>query len=403
MIQNHANAHLYFLFFGALLLIGLYYWSALRKAARIAAFAHVDSMNKIADRLSKPKQLIKRILMVCAYLLLIYSIMRPQGAAQPQGDSKEQENAAIESKLSLEDMQKDAEDGNKVKVRDSARDVIFLLDVSGSMGVEDLYPNRLQKAKDMISDMLTVMKSEHVALVIFTSVPSVKCVLTLDHTYFKDVLSSVVINDNDFKGTRFTPALTEIIERQFDFSDNKYKELIVITDGGDTQAEGLSGESKKQFEQSIYDLAKKGFDEKKIRIHTVGLGTRGGAIIKDESGAILKDENGQPVRSSLNEAFLQNISKNSQGVYVPAADSNINMEEIYQNKIAVERQDMIKEKEIEVNKDSLKELVQKQKSKEEQKILYQEFYFYPLFFVILLLIIEFSLNTRKTVRKESGQ
>ena len=52
------------------------------------------------------------------------------------------------------------------------------------MGAEDLSPNRLEKAKDYISDMIDIFDGEHVGLVVFTSTPSVKCVLTLDYTYF---------------------------------------------------------------------------------------------------------------------------------------------------------------------------------------------------------------------------
>jgi Ca-activated chloride channel family protein len=206
----------------------------------------------------------------------------------------------------------------------------------------------------------------------------------------------VRINDNDYAGTKFSPALKEIIDRQFDFSENKYKDLIIITDGGDTDLEGLKGEDKKAFANSIYDIAEQGFDEKRIRIHTVGLGTRAGSIVLG-----VKDSNGNPVRSSLNEEFLKNISQKAKGIYVSVEDSHVDMKEIFRKNIAIQGPyDLEKEREIELDEDKLKELVQKQKEKEEKKVVYEEFYIYPLILAVILLVVEFFISEKKRGRKE---
>ena len=395
-IENYANLHFYLLYFLLIPLIALFIWSKHRKEKRMAAFAHSESMKKIADSMSRPKIVIKQVLLCISFCLLIFAILRPQGNPQDlnkpeDSDDKDKDN---NSSLSLEDISK-GKDGKKAKIRESARDVIFLLDVSGSMGAEDLTPNRLERAKDMIADTVSAMNSEHVGLIIFTSVPSVKSILTLDYSYFKSVLRTVNLNDNDYTGTKFTAALTEIIDRQFDFSKNKYKELIIITDGGDTDVEGLQGEQKEALENSIYELAKRGYEEKGIRIHTVGIGSRKGSVLPG-----LKDEKGNPVKSSLNEAFLQKIAKNASGIYVPAADNNVNMEDIYRNKIvAGTDKDVIREKEINVDENKLKELVQKEKQQKEKKMVYEEFFIYPCLLLIILLIVENFITVRKKPKK----
>ena len=400
-IETYANENLYFLLFGVLGLIAIYVWSHHRRQARVAAFAHVESMKKIADAISMRKRIVKRVMLCLAYLLIVFAVMRPQGNPDQRVNPPEDKEAEkqVSSGISLQDVKAKDEDGKTITVRDSARDVIFLLDVSASMGAEDLYPNRLEKAKDMIRDTVDAFESEHVGLVVFTSVPSVKCVLTLDYAYFKQALNAVTINDNDFAGTKFTPALEEIVDRQFDFSDNKFKELVIITDGGDTDLEVLEGADKTNFEQAIYDLSKRAREDKGIRIHSIGLGTRAGAVVQG-----VKDENGNPVKSGINEALLQGISKNANGIYVSASNGNVDMTQIYTTKIAsVKDRDLQQESETTVDEEKLKELVQKQRQTQEEKVVYEELYTYPIFIAVLLLIGELILGDRKRAPRRKSE
>jgi Ca-activated chloride channel homolog len=392
-IEAYANENLVYLFFGVFVLMAIFIWYHHWKIARAARFAHIKSFEKIADSISRPRKIVKKTLICLVYLLLVFSLMRPLGNPDQEleRESGKSGDKTIVTSLSLEDISQDegAKDGQKVVVRENARDIIFLLDVSASMGAEDLYPDRLSKAKLMIKDIIDGLDGEHVGLVVFTSVPSVKCVLTLDYTYFKKVLDSIKINDNDFAGTKFIPALTEIINRQFDFSENKFKELMVITDGGDTDLEGLQGDDRKRFLEDLHALVKKAHDEKGIRIHTIGLGTRSGSLVQG-----VKDDQGNPVRSSLQEEFLAQISREARGIYVAVADSNVDMRQVYEKNIRTDEAGEI-EKEIALNPDKLKELVQKEKEQEEVKVVYEELYIYPLFAAILLLIFEFFISETK--------
>ena len=393
-IEAYGNPNLVYLFFPVLLLVGLFIWSYHWKKGKMDAFAHIASMRKIADSVSIPLRIFKRVLICLSYLLLVYALMRPQGSLdQTLNDGNDQANKKqTTSDISLEDMQK-KEGGEKVKIRENARDIIFLLDVSASMAAPDLYPSRLEKAKYMIRDIVSCLDGEHIALVVFTSVPSVKCILTLDYTYFKQILDKVTINDNDYAGTQFTPALKEIVDRQFDFSENKFKDLIIITDGGDTTLDQLTGNDREQFENTLFTLSEKAFEDKGIRIHTLGIGTRAGAIVQG-----VKDEQGQPVKSSLQEDFLKGIAHHAKGVYVAVEDSNVNMADIYKKHIAPEGKTDL-EKEMTLDRDKLKELVQKQKEEEERKVVYKEYYAYSLALAILLIVLEYFIPERRRSRR----
>lgn len=387
-VQKFGNENLVYLIFGVGLIGLLFYYIYHWKNNKMSEFAHIESAKKIFDGISKNKRIFKYIILCIVYILFCISIMRPQGSADDLPDENEDENKK-EINLDLSKSSKKEEDNQKIKVKEAARDIVFLLDVSGSMGAEDLSPNRLEKAKDYITDIVDALDGEHVGLVVFTSTPSVKCVLTLDYTYFKQVLKSVVINDNDYMGTKFTPALNEILNKQFDYSDNKNKELIIITDGGDTDLEVLKGNAKAQFEENLFSLVKKGYEENKIRIHTIGLGTAAGSIVPG-----VKGEAGDYVKSSLNDSFLKNISKNAGGVYIAAEDGDPDMKAYYKKHIGT-ASDVLKEKEINVDKKLLNDLVQKKRAEEDLKVIYKELFWIPTGLAALLLIFEYLISERK--------
>jgi len=387
-IHKFGNESFVYLIFGVGLVILLFYYIYHWKINKMSEFAHVESAKKIFDSVSKNKRIMKYALLCIVYILFCLSIMRPQGYSDDLPDENEDENKK-EINLDLSKSSKKEEDNQKIKVKEAARDIVFLLDVSGSMGAEDLLPNRLEKAKDYITDIVDELDGEHVGLVVFTSVPSVKCVLTLDYTYFKQVLKSVVVNDNDYAGTKFLPALNEIINKQFDYSDNKNKELIIITDGGDTDLEALKGDAKIQFEENLIELVKTGFETNKIRIHTIGLGTVVGSIVPG-----VKDESGEYYKSSLNDSLLKNISKNAGGIYLGAEDGDPDMKAYYKKYIG-KATDELKEKEINVDKKLLNDLVQKKRTEEDRKVIYKEFYWIPTGLAALLLIFEYLISERK--------
>lgn len=394
-IEKYGNEIAIYLMFGSIVVAMILYYSFQWKRKKMLEFAHMDSAKKIFEAISLKKRIFKACLITMSFIFLIVALMRPQGLPdQEKKDAKKKNKTEVVKKID-EDKSGKGND-RKVRMRESARDIIFLLDVSASMGAEDLTPNRLEKAKDFIIDIVEVLKGEHVGLVVFTSVPSVKCVLTLDYTYFKQVLRSVEINDNDYAGTKFTPALNEIINKQFDFSDNKYKELILITDGGDTELESLKGENKTAFAKQIYDLCEKGYGENQIRIHTLGIGTKSGSILQG-----IKNYNGKRVRSSLNAAFLQKISQVAKGVYIPVADGDLDLKSVYTNEIAKNSElEEERVKEVLIKQKKLNNYVQKQKETEERKIIYRELYYIPLLISLLLLTLEFYISDKKRVKRK---
>jgi hypothetical protein len=392
-IVSYAHPERVYLFFGIFVLLAIFLGSYHVGKRRASRFAAQKSWCNLAQPVLLVRQITKKILLALTYLLLVFALIQPLGKPDFLTDeSGEQQPKTLQGSLSKQDKQ---EKEQTVRVRENARDIIFLLDVSASMGAEDLYPNRLAKAKEIINDVIATLDGEHIGLVVFTSIPSVKCVLTLDYTYFRQILDKVEINDNDFAGTKFMPALTEIIDKQFDFSTNKYKELIIITDGGDTDLAGLPVADRQTAAAAIYDLSQTAYDDKGIRIHTIGLGTPAGAIIR---GVV--DKNGQPVKAGIDADFLQQISKRAKGVNIIAADGFVDIGKVYRRQIAVDRDEQIAGA-MKIKQNALKELLQKETDEGEQKITYKELYILPLFLALCLLVIEFFIPIGRYRKKTS--
>ncbi len=388
--NNPNNAYLIFLIFAIAI---LYYWSWVWKKKKVKEFAHIESIKKIADQTSNAKRLAKMILVGLAFICLVFSLMRPLGKLDELGNDDKADENKKEKAGDLEIAGDEDQKQLKVKVKDSARDIIFMLDVSASMSAEDLYPNRLEKAKDYILDLVDKLKGEHIGLVVFTSAPSVKCVLTLDYTYFRQVLQSVVINDNDYGGTQFKPSLEEVLLKQFDFSENKQKDLIIITDGGDTQLEGLTGDAKKSLENEIYDLVKNANEKNDIRIHAIGIGTMGGSVIQG-----VKDEHGNFVRSGLQEEFLMGLSQSANGIYISAEDGDLSLGSFYEQYVKKTNSKGNEEQDVDMNRDSLNKMIQNKIEEDTVKIEYKELFYWPLLLGLLLIIVDFFISEKRRVK-----
>jgi Ca-activated chloride channel family protein len=202
-------------------------------------------------------------------------------------------------------------------------DIMFVLDVSRSMLAEDLKPNRMERAKQSIGDVLTVLGGDRVGLVTFAGSAVLNCPLTINYSAFRMELEEVGPLTNTRGGTLIGDAI-RLASDSFVDQIKKYKAIVVITDGEDQESYPV-------------EAAKKAFEEKGIRIYTVGLGdTNEGARVptdKDGKRLYLQHE-GQEVWTKMNPQALRDIAVAGGGAYVPAGTSNIDLGQIYQDKIA---------------------------------------------------------------------
>jgi Ca-activated chloride channel family protein len=200
-------------------------------------------------------------------------------------------------------------------------DVVIVLDVSKSMLAEDVAPNRLTRARVEISEMVKQLPGQRVGLVAFAGRAAIVCPLTPDQAYFNLALRGVDTRTVSRGGTRIGEAVRKALEA---FPDGGGAKLIVlITDGEDHESNPLDAAK----------LAKAAG----VRIVAVGLGSEEGSpitITDPKTGAhtqMLHD--GQPVISRLDGATLRQMALETNGAYVPAGTSALDLESIVNQNI----------------------------------------------------------------------
>lgn len=188
-------------------------------------------------------------------------------------------------------------------------DLMIALDVSKSMLATDIKPNRLERAKQLITKVVEQMPDEKVGLVVFAGRAYLQMPLTVDHSAAKMFISAVNTNDVPVQGTVISNALTMSVAA-FNPQDKSYKSILLISDGEDHDR-GASAVAR--------DLAKQG-----VMVNTIGIGSPSGAPIPDEiTGQYKIDKNGNTVISKLNEQALKSISDATGGIYQLYNDPDI--------------------------------------------------------------------------------
>ena len=185
-------------------------------------------------------------------------------------------------------------------------DILILLDTSISMDATDVKPSRMEKAKYELGRLINSLNGDRVGLIAFAGSAHLHCPLTEDYSALRLFLNMI---DTDLiynKGTDLAEAI-ELAIKNIKDDESKFKVLLLVSDGEDHQGIAI-------------DFARKA-KESGVIIHTLGVGTLGGAPIPilDDLGNRIdfkKNNKGQVVTSTLNELVLREISDITNGLYI---------------------------------------------------------------------------------------
>lgn len=187
------------------------------------------------------------------------------------------------------------------KISRKGSDIMIALDVSKSMLAQDIKPNRLERAKQMISKIIDNSPDDKIGLVIFAGRAYLQMPLTLDHAAAKMYLNSASPDDVPTQGTVISQAL-KMSYAAFNPKEKTYKSVLLISDGEDHDDEAI-------------EVAKQ-LSEQGVMINTIGIGSVLGAPIMDEeTGQYKIDSKGETVISKLNEQELRDIAVTGQGIF----------------------------------------------------------------------------------------
>jgi Ca-activated chloride channel family protein len=183
----------------------------------------------------------------------------------------------------------------------SGVDVMIALDVSNSMLAQDIKPNRLERAKQVLSRIADKMGNNRMGMVVFAGQAFLQMPLTADLAAAKLYVSSASTDAVPTQGTEIGAAL-RMCSAGLDTKEKKYKAIILISDGEDHD---------EKAEEVVKELQDNG-----VVVHTIGIGSPQGAPIFDPgTNDFKKDEGGNTVISKLNEQELQAIATQTGGEY----------------------------------------------------------------------------------------
>ena len=202
--------------------------------------------------------------------------------------------------------------GTKLEeVKREGVDLMIALDVSNSMLAEDLSPNRLERSKRAIYQLIEKLHNDRLGIIVFAGDAYVQLPITTDYSSAKLFLETIGTDIVPTQGTSIGSAINLAME-SFDFENGTSKSIIVITDG-------------ENHEDDANTAAKEAVSED-VRVHTIGMGSeKGGPIPIYKNGAQIdfrKDNTGNTVVTKLNENMLKEIAASGNGSYVRANNAN---------------------------------------------------------------------------------
>ena len=181
------------------------------------------------------------------------------------------------------------------------KDIMVLVDVSKSMDATDVQPSRLDKVKFELQRLTTSLSGNRFGLMIFSSSPFLQVPLTFDLNAFSLFTQTLNTSQVSNHGTDICSALDLGVEKLVqNRSTNTSKIILLLTDGENFGA----------CERQTFTNIKK-FD---LKLMIVGIGTTNGGRIK-EGTAWVKDDNDQIVTTHLNNAYLKELAKSTNGKY----------------------------------------------------------------------------------------
>ncbi len=185
----------------------------------------------------------------------------------------------------------------------SVRHVLIALDVSRSMLVEDVPPNRLERARLIIRSLLDELRGDHVGLILFAGTAFLQCPMSTDQDVLREMLPVVGPNFIPLGGTDYE-AMLRIALDSFPAQEGHSYVLIVVSDG-----ESLNEEWRLHIPR---------LNERRISVVTLGVGTLEGGLVPAERGGFERDSNGAVVISRIEPRTLQELAEETGGMYLDA-------------------------------------------------------------------------------------
>lgn len=257
------------------------------KRRQLMEFGDQELVAQLMPDASKGRPIWKFSLLLLAWVLLIVAGSRPQYGQQEK------------------------------TIKRQGIEVMVALDISNSMLAEDVAPNRLDRAKQILSKMIDNMVDDKVGLIVFAGEAFTQLPITCDYVSAKMFLNTITPNLISTQGTAIGAALQTAVTSFGATESEAGRAIILITDGENHEDDAIAVAKQAQ--------------ELGIQVFVVGIGKpEGSPIPKPGSNDYFKDRSGQVVVSRLNEEMCQQIAAAGKGIYVRCDNTNTAMRALQQ-------------------------------------------------------------------------
>lgn len=202
--------------------------------------------------------------------------------------------------------------GTKLEtVKREGVDIVFAVDVSKSMLAEDIAPNRLEKSKQLVTQIINNLASDRIGIIAYAGKAFPQLPITTDYASAKMFLQSMNTDMLSSQGTAIDEAI-QLARTYYNDEEQTNRVLIIISDGED-------------HNNIATDAAEEAADEG-IKIFTIGVGEEKGSPIPIKRNGIVlnykKDNQGETVITKLNEETLIEIAEEANGEYIHGNNTN---------------------------------------------------------------------------------
>ena len=267
-----------------LVLVGmflLFLWTQLWKKRTKRKFSDLALLNRLSPDQSLFKSILKFITLILAFVSLIIALVNPKIGT------------------SLETIKREG------------IDIVFAIDVSKSMLAEDIAPNRLQKAKQLTTQIINNLVSDRIGIIAYAGKAVPQLPITTDYAAAKMFLQNINTEMLSSQGTAIDEAI-QLARSYYNDEEQTNRVLVIISDGEDHNDLSL-------------DVAEAAAEEG-IKIFTIGVGSeKGGPIPLKRNGIVMsykKDQDGATVITKMNKKILAQIAEEANGTYVDGKNTS---------------------------------------------------------------------------------
>lgn len=272
-------------------LLILWYFRGHRRASGTIRYSQVGTLQQVGTSRTSPWRHSLFVARLVAIVMVIVALARPQAGRTEQ------------------------------EMITEGVDIVMALDISTSMLAEDFKPkNRVEASKEVAAQFIRGRKSDRIGLVVFAGKSFTQCPLTLDYGVLLTFMSQIepgMIEDGTAIGMGLANAVNRL--RQ---STAKSKVVILLTDGRNNRGE-IDPLTAARIARAF-----------KVRVYTIGVGTRGEALYPVQDPIFGKRYVRMPVE--IDEDLLKEIAQITGGRYFRATDT-ATLARIYQEIDQLER------------------------------------------------------------------